>query len=69
VQSRTESVRAKSCGGEWHEFQGTWTGAGNRYSMPLGSDRCEMQRLYWSAEFFTAELFIGVSFVEKASVF
>jgi len=26
-------------GGEWHEFQGTWTAAGSRYSMRLGRDR------------------------------
>jgi hypothetical protein len=25
--------------GEWHEFQGTWTAAGNRYTMRLGSER------------------------------
>jgi hypothetical protein len=24
---------------EWHEFQGTWTAAGNRSTMQLGSDR------------------------------
>ena len=26
-------------GGEWHEFEGTWTAAGNRYTMSLGADR------------------------------
>ena len=26
-------------GGEWHEFQGTWTAAGNRHRINLGSDR------------------------------
>ena len=26
-------------GDEWHEFQGIWTAAGNRYSMRLGIDR------------------------------
>lgn len=24
---------------EWHEFEGTWTGAGSRYIMGLGNDR------------------------------
>jgi len=24
---------------EWHEFEGTWTAAGNRYTMRLGTDR------------------------------
>ena len=24
---------------EWHEFEGTWTAAGNRYTMGLGSER------------------------------
>jgi len=26
-------------GGEWHEFQGTWTAAGSRHRINLGSDR------------------------------
>lgn len=25
--------------GEWHEFEGTWTAAGSRYSMSLGTNR------------------------------
>jgi hypothetical protein len=28
-----------SAGGEWREFQGTWTAAGNRHTMRLGADR------------------------------
>jgi hypothetical protein len=28
-----------SAGGDWHEFQGTWTAAGNRSSIPLGDGR------------------------------
>ena len=32
----SESLRA---GGEWHEFQGTWTPAGSRHRINLGSDR------------------------------
>ena len=26
-------------GGDWHEFEGTWTAAGSRHSISLGSDR------------------------------
>jgi len=26
-------------GGDWHEFEGTWTAAGSRYTMRLGGDR------------------------------
>lgn len=26
-------------GGEWHEFEGTWTAAGSRYTIRLGNDR------------------------------
>lgn len=26
-------------GDEWHEFEGTWTAAGNRYILELGNDR------------------------------
>ena len=26
-------------GGEWHEFQGTWTASGSRHTIQLGSDR------------------------------
>jgi len=26
-------------GDEWHEFEGTWTAAGNRYILDLGNDR------------------------------
>jgi len=26
-------------GGEWHEFEGTWTAAGSRHSISLGTDR------------------------------
>ena len=28
-----------SAGDEWHQFQGTWIAAGNRQTLPLGSDR------------------------------
>jgi len=31
--------QAPSAGGEWHEFQGTWTAAGRRQVIPLGGDR------------------------------
>ena len=34
-----QSLESISAGGEWHEFQGTWTAAGNRQTMRLGSDR------------------------------
>lgn len=30
---------SSSAGDVWHEFQGTWTAAGNRYVMDLGRDR------------------------------
>lgn len=33
-------------GGEWHEFQGTWTAAGSRHTMLLGDDRrCSISNL------------------------
>lgn len=32
-------VQAASAGGEWREFQGTWTAVGKRQVIPLGGDR------------------------------
>jgi hypothetical protein len=32
----SESIPAS---GEWHEFEGTWTAAGSRYTMRMGNDR------------------------------
>ena len=38
--SRTpQTTQALSAGGEWHQFQGTWTAAGSRISIPLGDGR------------------------------
>jgi hypothetical protein len=34
-----QSSESISAGGEWHEFQGTWTAAGSRQTMRLGVDR------------------------------
>jgi len=33
------SADARLSGTEWHDFQGTWTAAGSRHTMPLGSER------------------------------
>ena len=32
-------VQPPVAGGEWREFQGTWTAAGNRHTIRLGADR------------------------------
>ena len=32
-------AQAASAGGEWREFQGTWTAVGKRHVIPLGGDR------------------------------
>ena len=32
-------AQAASAGGEWREFQGTWTAVGTRQVIPLGGDR------------------------------
>jgi len=37
--SSPETSPSLSAGGEWHEFEGTWTAAGSRYTMRLGGDR------------------------------
>jgi hypothetical protein len=38
--SRTPTTaQAPSAGDEWHQFQGTWTAAGSRSSIPLGDGR------------------------------
>jgi hypothetical protein len=38
--SRTPpTAQAPSAGDEWHQFQGTWTAAGSRNSIPLGDGR------------------------------
>ena len=38
--SRTpQATRSPSAGDEWHQFQGTWTAAGSRISIPLGDGR------------------------------
>ena len=34
-----QDSRSTSSGGEWHDFQGTWTAAGSRNIMPFGGDR------------------------------
>ena len=34
-----ETSRPPLASGEWHDFQGTWTAVGNRYTMHLGNDR------------------------------
>src|SRR5262245_19143255 len=31
--------QAPSDGGEWHDFQGTWTAVGKRQAIPLGGER------------------------------
>jgi hypothetical protein len=38
--SRTpQTTQSPSAGGEWHQFQGTWTAVGSRISIPLGDGR------------------------------
>ena len=38
--SRAPQRTASSpAGGEWHEFEGTWTAAGSRHAISLGTDR------------------------------
>ena len=37
--SRAPQTSVSISGGEWHEFEGTWTAAGSRYTMRLGNDR------------------------------
>src|SRR6185437_7497219 len=34
-----QGSRSALPGGEWHDFQGTWTAAGSRNIMPFGGDR------------------------------
>jgi hypothetical protein len=36
---RTPNVLSVQTGNDWHEFEGTWTAAGNRYILRLGNDR------------------------------
>ena len=35
----TEPAKAVAESGEWHEFEGTWSAAGSRRTIPLGADR------------------------------
>jgi hypothetical protein len=35
----TESPKTVAAPGEWREFEGTWSGAGSRRTIPLGTDR------------------------------
>jgi hypothetical protein len=38
--SRTaETSKSMDAGEEWHQFEGTWTAAGTRQIMPMGTDR------------------------------
>ena len=37
--SAPKTVAPVSPEGEWHDFQGTWTAAGSRYTMQVGADR------------------------------
>ncbi len=39
MRSGIAAVRDHSCSGEWREFQGTWTAAGSRHRINLGSGR------------------------------
>jgi len=34
-----QTAMSLPAGGDWHEFEGTWTAAGSRYIMRLGRDR------------------------------
>lgn len=36
---RTPKAVSAQTGNDWHEFEGTWTAAGNRYILRLGNDR------------------------------
>ena len=35
----TPKAVSAQTGNDWHEFEGTWTAAGNRYILRLGNDR------------------------------
>lgn len=37
--ARTSTVKPLANDNEWHEFEGTWTAAGNRSSISLGAER------------------------------
>jgi len=37
--TRSPRSTSRTANAEWHEFQGTWTAAGNRYVLHLGADR------------------------------
>ncbi len=37
--SGPQASQSPAVGNEWHQFQGTWTAAGNRNSIPLGEGR------------------------------
>ena len=38
-QPATEPAKAAPKSGEWHEFAGSWNGAGTRRTIPLGAER------------------------------
>jgi hypothetical protein len=58
-----------SPGGEWHDFQGTWTAAGSRNIMRLGGDRRAAMSLFNGSLVLAGPSRPGVGFRSEAIVF
>ena len=60
---------AASSGGEWHEFEGTWTAVGSRTTMQLGGDRQTSVSTFKGSVVLTGPSRPGVGFRSEAIVF
>lgn len=68
--SRAPQVsKSASSGGEWHDFQGTWTAAGSRNIMRLGGDRWAAVSIFNGSLVLAGPSRPGVGFRSEAIVF
>lgn len=61
--------KSGSSGGEWHDFQGTWTAAGSRNIMQLGGNRRAAVSIFNGSLVLSGPLRPGVGFRSEAIVF